>query len=743
MKGPRVIRKGSFFFYILLSIVVFFPCLILGKIYFHDDLFLQYGFFRQFLRDQLSGGHFPLWDPYLFGGQPFFADPNTMAAYPLLYPTLLFPIGYGLSVFFFLHLAIAALGVHFLLNSFRFSDASCRIGAVTFALSGFFWSEIVHPPILAAFSWLPWFIAFLERTIRERRLVPAFGSGLAYAFLFLSGNYQMSLTAFYGGILYFSLRLFMEKEKSTPRGKKQWIPLAGAFLWGAFLLFLWLAPSLEFIEASSRFHAPADYAGFNASFALEPSTWFQFLFPRNPMGPTLLPYPDFIDNIGFLGLWAPFLIFSAFLSRGPGRSTFLVLSLSAFLLAWGAHLPFHRWACDWLPGLNQTRVPSRFLCLYSLGGAFLAAFGFEKMNFSYSAQARRQRLGRLAYLLFLSAAVLWKFHSQWAQAFSLGIGFLGIGWEYKSRRPSPWTSRIFQGSILLSLVINGWTVVSTGPASNLYFPPGASWVQSTQKEIGPDRVLISDHIPYSVRSGENVYTVKFPLDSVCALGIPSATGYNPMRLRTFAEIQALPFETFVRLMAVQGFLLAKGERADFGVPEWTWGPFQFERTRENLPRVWPAGQVQEAPDAARELEAMGRPDFNPFQQTVLSEPLDLPARALGNVSPQSLRWENVKNQPDEEIWNLSLDRPDLVVFSEVMYPGWKAWVDNAPAPILRADHLLRALRIPAGDHEIRFGYRPWWFFPLLLLGALWLISLVPAWFFLGRPGKSTKKLFLG
>lgn len=66
-----------------------------------------------------------------------------------------------------------------------------------------------------------------------------------------------------------------------------------------------------------------------------------------------------------------------------------------------------------------------------------------------------------------------------------------------------------------------------------------------------------------------------------------------------------------------------------------------------------------------------------------------------------------KYTPEYIEYDASASKPGTIVFSEVYYPyGWKAYIDGEPADHFRVNYLLRALNVPAGDHHIRFEFRP-------------------------------------
>jgi len=68
-----------------------------------------------------------------------------------------------------------------------------------------------------------------------------------------------------------------------------------------------------------------------------------------------------------------------------------------------------------------------------------------------------------------------------------------------------------------------------------------------------------------------------------------------------------------------------------------------------------------------------------------------------------------KYTPDELTYTFNSDAEQLVVFSEMWYGpdlGWEITIDGTPSELIRANYLLRAARIPAGQHTIVMSFRP-------------------------------------
>jgi len=50
--------------------------------------------------------------------------------------------------------------------------------------------------------------------------------------------------------------------------------------------------------------------------------------------------------------------------------------------------------------------------------------------------------------------------------------------------------------------------------------------------------------------------------------------------------------------------------------------------------------------------------------------------------------------------------PGWVVLHDVWHPWWRATINGQPAPLLRANVIFRAVRVPAGEHRVVFEFAP-------------------------------------
>ena len=77
------------------------------------------------------------------------------------------------------------------------------------------------------------------------------------------------------------------------------------------------------------------------------------------------------------------------------------------------------------------------------------------------------------------------------------------------------------------------------------------------------------------------------------------------------------------------------------------------------------------------------------------------------IQSPSANIQLTKYTPKLLEYESSAKTPGIVVFSEIYYPyGWKAYIDGQFVEHFRVNYVLRALNVPAGNHHIRFEFRP-------------------------------------
>ncbi|MBV8487333.1 MAG: YfhO family protein, partial [Planctomycetaceae bacterium] len=80
--------------------------------------------------------------------------------------------------------------------------------------------------------------------------------------------------------------------------------------------------------------------------------------------------------------------------------------------------------------------------------------------------------------------------------------------------------------------------------------------------------------------------------------------------------------------------------------------------------------------------------------------------------------KTVRREPGRITLRSRTAEADLVVIRETYDPGWRAWIDGAPAPLSAAKETFLAVAVPPGNHLIELEYEPPEMFYALLASAL-------------------------
>jgi hypothetical protein len=127
--------------------------------------------------------------------------------------------------------------------------------------------------------------------------------------------------------------------------------------------------------------------------------------------------------------------------------------------------------------------------------------------------------------------------------------------------------------------------------------------------------------------------------------------------------------------------------------------------RQVLPRARfvPAVEVVPDPPALLHRLAYGADDLR--QVALLEEPP--PSGVRGPAVPaREGAVDILVDAPEHVVVRVLAPAPGFLFLADQWFPGWRATVNGAPAPILRADYLFRVVEVPAGESTVEFRYAP-------------------------------------
>ncbi len=121
--------------------------------------------------------------------------------------------------------------------------------------------------------------------------------------------------------------------------------------------------------------------------------------------------------------------------------------------------------------------------------------------------------------------------------------------------------------------------------------------------------------------------------------------------------------------------------------------------------AWFVNNYQIVEDADEEIKTLG--SIRPDQTAVIDKAFQKHLQSLSFTKDTNSFIVLDSYAPNQLIYTSKANSKQMAVFSEIYYPeGWEAYIDDEPAPILRANYVLRCMVIPEGKHEIVFKFRP-------------------------------------
>jgi hypothetical protein len=216
-------------------------------------------------------------------------------------------------------------------------------------------------------------------------------------------------------------------------------------------------------------------------------------------------------------------------------------------------------------------------------------------------------------------------------------------------------------------------------------------------------------VPTSQLGTWGVSSPNFSDNRFMSFGIFSLGGYHAAKLKDYQEVVDAMFAGFNEGQypaAIINMLNAKYILAAYQLFREN-SPFRLVLKTNNmhlyenpfaLPRAFcvDSFRVLSKRDA---LAALRAPDFDPSHEVILNE-----APSVRAESAAGSRVRITEYGFNAVSLAAHVEKPCILVMSEIAYPDWKAEVDGVMTPVLTADYCLRAVPLGPGDHEIRMRF---------------------------------------
>lgn len=452
---------------------------------------------------------------------------------------------------------------------------------------------------------------------------------------------------------------------------------------------------------------------------------------------------------GFIFLF----ILALFIVKGRQRAWILGVIVLSLIISWGRHFEIVTgFLFDYFPLYNKFRTPSMALAISGIAIPLLGMLGLHKIISGEVEKADLQKAlkftiyiaGGLMLLLFLYGFLNdWigpkdaQYQNQKNSPWAIDAIYEALLDDRKGRYMTDWFISTLVMAVTAFLVwshnrgkmaITSLTIilgvvfladmwhVSKRYLSNDDFASERDY-QKNFLATPADQAILQDQEPHYrvVNVTKNPWT-----DGMTCYHHENVGGHHAAKLQRYQDLIENALST--QLGKLNGALMQQGERIVMNpgqagqLPVYNMLNTKYYIVQANTPggavlnpaacgNAWFVQNIQKAASADEEMQALAA--FNPVNTAIVSQEFE---SELYNYSFGKSGNANItltEFSPNQLKYSSSNQEDGLAVFSEIYYPnGWEAFIDNEPAEVYRVNYVLRAMKIPAGDHTIEMRFEP-------------------------------------
>ena len=435
-------------------------------------------------------------------------------------------------------------------------------------------------------------------------------------------------------------------------------------------------------------------------------------------------------------------VFGMIMVKGPERWWILIATLLAIMLSWGKNfMGFNEWVFNHLPLYNKFRTPSMSLVLANVLTVIMGILGLREV-FRENLDSKRAlralyisagtTIGVVLLGLLFSGSLSFsgsadnemaaQYGSQWPMLQNIFIQDRKALFNSDSWRSIAFIAlaaatlfvyiKFFSGKKKSSLVVTAllalFIVIDLQTVNSRYLSSENYVRNARQLEMQPAQYDYEIDA-LAAQNGDQDYRVLNLAVNTFNDSKPSAFhnqvgGYSAAKLRRYQDLidfyisyQINP--RVLNMLNTRYIVLRDG---------------QVQRNPDALGNAWfvqniiPVDNANDeilklndfnpATDAVVNLTEMGD-QLNSLTKTTIQGTTSLPVDSNATIVMEHTKPVHLNTLT----YHTHNAHTALALFSEIYYsPDWKAYIDGQPAEYLRADYILRAMVIPAGDHTIEF-----------------------------------------